>query len=58
MWKVETSNTWQPIASLAHQCAWCKHKAMDRLHAACEHGQAWFPRAQKCAFYEPEDLDE
>ena len=49
---------WQPIALLAHQCAWCKHKAMDRLHAACEHGQAWFPKARKCAFYEPEDLDE
>lgn len=49
---------WQPIAALANQCVWCKHKDVNHLHAACDHDQAWFPRAQKCTFYEPEDLDE
>lgn len=49
---------WYSVKALTGQCSWCKHKEVDATLAACEHTQPMFPHATKCAWYEPEDMDE
>lgn len=50
---------WYNVSSLSGQCVFCKYKLVEgHALASCEYGKPVFPHAKKCAFYEPEDMDE
>lgn len=55
---------WCQIGSVAELCTFCKNKVVEGSRSssavlvACEYGQPWFPKARRCHWYTPEEMDE